>query len=367
MIDLFKKVNPFSFLINMWFVKKQPISLVHFVTNRCNARCSFCFIDFDDEKIFKDELSLEEINRFTQTLGKSLVNVNFTGGEPFARKDLLEIAKIYCENTTIQSIYITTNGSLPERVKNFAHKITKEYPNITLTISISIDDLSFKHDKIRKIEGLFLKCIETYNLLKKIKGVIPIIQITVSHANFMNIKKLYSTLINKFKIDSIKAVIVRDEGVYKIPSIDKENILNSYAWLTNNIITDSKKGILNNYNQNTAQGRLHFTKDKMMYKFIKKYYLNPFYQSYCPAGRLFGIIDAKGKIFACEILENDCIGSLRDYDMNFKKIWNNNENRNLRKFIKESKCHCSYECALAFNFTSNLKYQFSFLKSYMDF
>ena len=175
----------------MWFVKKNPISLVHFVTNRCNARCSFCFIDFDDEKIFKGELSLEEINRFTKTLGKSLVNVNFTGGEPFARKDLLEIAKIYCKNTTIQSIYITTNGSLPERVKNFAEKITKEYPDITLSISISIDDLSNMHDKIRKIEGLFLKCIETYDLLKKIKGVIPIIQITVSHANFMNIKKLY--------------------------------------------------------------------------------------------------------------------------------------------------------------------------------
>ena len=104
-----------------------------------------------------------------------------------------------------------------------------------------------------------------------------------------------------------------------------------------------------------------------MYKFISKYYLKPFYQSPCPAGRLFGIIDAKGKVYACEILENDLIGRLRDNNMNFMKVWNNEKNTKLRKFIKDSKCHCSYECALAFNFTGNLRYQFSFLRSYLDF
>ena len=31
-----------------------------------------------------------------------------------ARKDITEIAKSYIDNTTIHSIYITTNGSLPE-------------------------------------------------------------------------------------------------------------------------------------------------------------------------------------------------------------------------------------------------------------
>ena len=136
MLDIFKKVNPFKFLFNMWVSQNEPISLVHFVTNRCNARCSFCFIDFDDENVFKDELSLKDIETLTKNLGKSIVNVNFTGGEPFARKDLTEIAKLYCKNTTIQSIYITTNGSLPERVKEFAETITTSYPYITLSISI---------------------------------------------------------------------------------------------------------------------------------------------------------------------------------------------------------------------------------------
>ena len=49
------------------------------------------------------------------------MNVNFTGGEPFARKDIIDIAKLYI-NSTIKSIYITTNGSLPDKTINFLVK-----------------------------------------------------------------------------------------------------------------------------------------------------------------------------------------------------------------------------------------------------
>ena len=104
--------------------KKEPLSIVHFLTNRCNARCSFCFIDFENPEIFKKELSLDEIEKLTKNLGSSILNVNFTGGEPFARKDIQEIAELYIKNTTIQSIYITTNGSLPDRIESFAKNIS---------------------------------------------------------------------------------------------------------------------------------------------------------------------------------------------------------------------------------------------------
>ena len=59
---IFKKTNFARVLNNIYFLKNEPVSLVHFVTNRCNARCSFCFIDFDDPNTFKGELSLDEID-----------------------------------------------------------------------------------------------------------------------------------------------------------------------------------------------------------------------------------------------------------------------------------------------------------------
>ena len=126
-------------LNNIILTKQSPISVVHFLTNRCNARCSFCFIDFDNPNTFKNELSLDEIKILTKNFGETLLNVNFTGGEPFARKDITEIAKSYIDNTTIQSIYITTNGSLPERVISYAREIHNYNSKIEQSFQISVD------------------------------------------------------------------------------------------------------------------------------------------------------------------------------------------------------------------------------------
>ena len=93
-----KKAKFTHVLKNVLFKKIEPVSIVHFLTNRCNARCSFCFIDFDDPNTFKNELTLNEIDKLTKSLGKSLLNVNLTGGEPFARKDITEIGEIYLKN-----------------------------------------------------------------------------------------------------------------------------------------------------------------------------------------------------------------------------------------------------------------------------
>ena len=83
---IFKKTNFTRVLNNIYFKKEEPVSLIHFITNRCNARCSFCFIDFDNPETFKGELSLDEIDKLTKNLGKSLLNVNFTGGRAFCKK-----------------------------------------------------------------------------------------------------------------------------------------------------------------------------------------------------------------------------------------------------------------------------------------
>ena len=119
-----QKANLLHVLNNIYFKKTEPVSIVHFITNRCNARCSFWFIDFDNPETFKNELTLSEIDELTKNLGKSLLNVNLTGGEPFARKDITDIAKLYINNTNIQSIYITTNASLPDRIEDFTKTIT---------------------------------------------------------------------------------------------------------------------------------------------------------------------------------------------------------------------------------------------------
>ena len=364
---LVKKTGLNRVVKNILFNRKEPISLVHFVTNRCNARCSFCFIDFDDPKTFSHELTLEEIDKLTKNLGKSLLNVNLTGGEPFARKDLTEIAKKYLTNSTIQSIYITTNASLPERIKNFSEEVSKFDKNAELTFQISIDDLPENHNRVRKIKNLFDNCIETYRLLKKMgDNINPVVSITVTHENCDNIKEIFNYLNKDCGIDAIKCTIVRDEGVYTTPTDKQKKILEAYDWLTNEIKNKMKTREIINYNSNSLQGRLHQKKDIMSWEMIKKMYLEPKYISPCHAGSLFGIITSKGKIHPCEILEGKELGDLRENDMDFMKIWNNQKTKDTKNFILKSKCNCTYECALSYNILGNWRYQPQLIKSAFD-
>ena len=100
-----KKAKFLHVLNNVYFKKTEPVSIVHFITNRCNARCSFCFIDFDNPNTFKGELTLGEIEKLTKTLGNNRqASVS------------RELTKIYEE---------TKRGSLEEIYKYFSEKKIK--------------------------------------------------------------------------------------------------------------------------------------------------------------------------------------------------------------------------------------------------
>ena len=365
---IIKKGKTLEILKNVYFKRFEPISVVHFLTNRCNARCSFCFIDFDNPEIFKSELNIKEIEKLTKSFGNSLLNVNFTGGEPFARKEFIDIAKMYSNNTNIQSIYITTNGSLPHRILDFAKKISIHDNNLEQTFQISIDNLPEEHNKVRKIKNLFEDCYEVFHQLKKMENNInPVVCITVTKENSDEIKDIYEKFLKKYKFNSIKCIAVRDEGVYKTPKNLKQKIFNAYKWLSEKIEEDSKKGILKNYNTKTLQGRLHREKDIIANKMVKKMYMKPNYISPCHAGSLFGVITASGDVYPCEILEDKLIGNLKNFDMNFSSLWRSQKKEEIKNFILKNKCNCTYECALSYNVLANWRYQPSLISAALNF
>ena len=92
-------------------------------------------------------------------------------------------------------------------------------------------------------------------------------------------------------------------------------------------------------------------------------YLEPHYISPCHAGSLFGVITASGLIYPCEILDDKLLGDLRKNDMDFKKIWESKNSAEAKKFIKKTKCNCTYECALTYNVLGNWRYQPQLIKS----
>lgn len=343
-------------ILNIALKKNEPVSLVHFITSRCNARCSFCFIDFDNKNIYKNELSLEEIKKLSNNLGNSISNINITGGEPFARKEISDIAKAYLDNKNIYSLFITSNGSLPDRTIKFVNEVAPLFPKKKMTFSLSIDHFPNEHNKIRKIDGLFDNVIKTYNFLKNYKkNILCNIAITVSEENHEKVIELYEFLKNKFGIESFTATLVRDEGIYKTNPQKKIKILNAYNNLTKIIHLDLNKKKSGGYRKDTIIGRFLNAKNFIMNKKISEMYLKNHYISPCHASSIFGVIKSNGDVFSCEIL-NKKIGNIREYNFDLIKLWNSKNNCELRKYIIKSKCRCTYECAWTFNILGNYRY-----------
>lgn len=88
------------------------------VTDRCNLRCHYCMPEEGIQYVDKKELlSFEELERIVRVFAQLGINkVRITGGEPFVRKGIMEFLQTLSEISGINSIHITTNGTLTESV-----------------------------------------------------------------------------------------------------------------------------------------------------------------------------------------------------------------------------------------------------------
>ena len=49
------------------------------------------------------------------------------------------------------------------------------------------------------------------------------------------------------------------------------------------------------------------------------------------------------------------MGNLKDYDFDLKKLWKNKTSSDTRKWIKDTKCSCHWECIYSYNIISDKK------------
>ncbi len=91
----------------------------------------------------------------------------------------------------------------------------------------------------------------------------------------------------------------------------------------------------------------------LVYKYTYKTLVENRYQMECYAGKLRGVILENGDVYPCEVLmEQDkkyLIGNLRDYDMDFSKLWNSGKRKQITSQIKTQRCFCTHGCDMTIN------------------
>ncbi len=141
------------------FVLKKPVPLLlsYEITQRCNARCSFC--GYWRLKESSLGLPLDKIKKiFDSAYDLGCVLVAITGGEPLLRKDLPAVFE-YAKKTGLSTILLTNGYLLPKRI-NELHRFLD-------AINVSLDFPDSRHDKIRGLEGLLNRIVNGVRQARK--------------------------------------------------------------------------------------------------------------------------------------------------------------------------------------------------------
>ncbi len=329
------KDSCFSYLAKNLGLNIQVRNLNFAVTYRCNSRCLSCGIWKTDEKnAVKDELSVKKIKKIFSQF-KNLEMISLTGGEPFLRKDILDIVK----SIKADNINISTNGLLQERIIESCEEIVK-LPFKSAGISVSIDAIGNKNDQLRGVKGAYKKSIETIKGLKEIgkknKKLVIGISNTISKGNIEDVLEVYG-LSKKLNVVFSTRLAQTSDLFYKNVSskifVDKEDIIKV---------------------KNVFEFLLKKQPRNLFYRYcLNKFLNNPNKQPVpCFSGFNSFFLDPYGNLYPC-IMLNNRVGNLREKSL--KSLLNSTKAKGIREYIRKGKCSCWTECEAINSIYSNPK------------
>jgi uncharacterized protein len=191
------------------FPKKPDIRVMYLLlTDACNFRCKYCFIEEAFESYPSDymtkEIAEKALDFFLKKCSFQNKKVIFYGGEPLLNKEVLEfsiskIKKHDKETGQKTSISIVTNGSLID------NKTAKLFRKSNVQVGVSLDGNKEAHNSMRldaKGKKTFDSVIRGWKLLKK-NGVDASISFTLGSHNVNDLEKHITWICAKLKPKAI--------------------------------------------------------------------------------------------------------------------------------------------------------------------
>ncbi len=139
--------------LGLWLKEKGPVSYLMFgITYDCQCRCRHCCVgNYVKEK--HRELTTEQVKSVLDQANKALV-VNFFGGEPTLREDLMELISYASKKSVF--VFLDTNGIKVNR--DYAQKLKDSGLDL---LYVSIDSPHpEEHDEYRGYRGCFDKAVQ---------------------------------------------------------------------------------------------------------------------------------------------------------------------------------------------------------------
>ncbi len=318
-------------------------TLILYVTSRCNAKCHFCF--YGDELNHVPEMTLDQIVQISKKLG-SLNGLLIGGGEPFLRTDLFEVVAAFVRNCRVSVVQIPTNGFFSDRITTFVKNITTAFPQLDLSIQVSLDAIGEKHDAVRELKGCFQRAEQTIRALKDLRGPHTRLRILVVSVLTKGTLKDHRDL-----AFYIREKVSPDYHWFE-PVRDKPDLV-SDLYLSGETVAflrDNLKSYLRKFQGTSAS----IFASPFFNGLITKYSLHNFdiaYENFlrkkpwpvkCCAGKRMAVLYPDGILAACELRSEKV--NIRDYGFDLNTALRDKVFQPVREDTARHKCDCTHGC-----------------------
>jgi MoaA/NifB/PqqE/SkfB family radical SAM enzyme len=267
---------------------------------------------------WKDKMTTGDFNHLlSRSEFKDLLEVSITGGEPFLRHDLSAIVQGMIESLPkLKWVFINTNGTYPESVKEFLTEFSTSIKK--LTVSISIEGDRNVHERIRGIKNFDL-AIKTLGL--------------ASNSGFPNVSAIISTTLTSLNADARQLEFIRRLAEeykcgYTFRFADSSSTYYRNERLAENLAVSKKQ------KEEIIEFISRYLKDDPFQQIQKRFLETGTTGLKCTAGKDFAFVQADGKIYPC-IFSTRVIG---DKDSTIET--------NISDLGKFEPCPCCTECTV---------------------
>ncbi len=332
--------------------QKKLVELTYFITEKCNMNCDHCFNRLKRMDNPEPKLSLDEIDRFSKSLGP-LLRLLLSGGEPFMHPDIESLCKIFIRNNSLLHLTIPTNGSLPKKTVQVVENLALTYPGTYIEIKISLDLLDEERDTFTHFSGGFNKVVDTVQRLRQLQSVYKNIGIgaitTCVPENQDQLNKICDFARNVLKLDSHSIGLARDFEGYR-PDLDIKRFFKFYFKMYHQ--PNKKFRQRNLLRAFIGRLSLYRTYLDITYRIGEAEYIP------CLSGSIRAVLDPYGNLYPCEIKGYPCststgsawlMGNIRNFQYNFELIRSSENALKVREKIKNTKCVCNHGCDMNTN------------------
>jgi len=287
----------------------------------------------------KNELTLGEIRTLlaSKTL-KNLAILSLTGGEPFLRDDIADIAMAASEVIPqLSDFRVATNGTLTGKITSAIQTVLTR-TNLEVSVKFSLDGFESTHDGIRGVPGTFSRVLSSLNELKNLRKendrLHLLVSFTVMDGNIQELPRVFEKFGGEvdffFKPAQHYSRNLKRNTELLISSETRRSLLRFIDFFSKDGFHD-KKGLAR-------------ALQRVFYRYMKKFIENPEKRPIpCSAGYSSFHIEPDGSVYICG-LSVFKIGNIRETGLD--EIWLSPVTNKVRRLIKEGKCTCYTSCDL---------------------